>query len=228
MDDLSRPGKFGDKRASRRCPADAIPFERYTKQYYLQVDSRLLPSLMLRISSALAPSSLRALSNTSNPALSPLESALPQNRISRPANPVESTPLFPIGQFRNNFATATPAFTTLTKHNLLNPIRMNTSTKHQVAPPLASIATNSYNTIYRKTRATRSCHFPPPTPPRTSPLPTAKNKSNLSPNRSSIYALRIRSGRFLEERCLRQIHRSRPPTAAASASSPGKSGNYEK
>src|SRR5271156_1894895 len=183
---------------------------------------------MLRISSALAPSSLRALSNTSNPALSPLESALPQNRISRPANPVESTPLFPIGQFRNNFATVTPAFTTLTKHNLLNPIRMNTSTKHQVAPPLASIATNSNNTIYRKTRATRSCHFPPPTPPRTSPLPRAKNKSNLSPNRSSIYALRIRSGRLAEEHHLRQIHRGRPPTAAASASSPGKSGNYEK
>src|SRR5271163_4891904 len=103
--------------------------------------------------------------------LNPLESALPQNQISHSANPTESTPFFQIAQFRTNSTPVTPADTTLTKHTPRNPIRMNTYTKHQVAPPLASIATNSYNTIYRKTRTAWSYHFPHSTPPRTSPLP---------------------------------------------------------
>src|SRR5271156_1778810 len=183
---------------------------------------------MFRISSTIAFSPSYAVPNISNSTLNPLESALPQNQTSPSANPIESTPFFQFAQFSTDFAPATPAFTTLTKHTPRNPIRMNTYTKHQVALPHASISTNSYNTLYRKTRTTRSCHFPRSTPSHTSPLPRAKNKSNLSPNSSSIHALRIRSGRLAEEHHLRQIHRGRPPTAAASAGPPRKSGNHEK
>src|SRR5271168_5393326 len=106
-------------------------------------------------------------------ALNPLESALPQNQIYHSANPIESTPFFQIAQFRTNSAPVTPAYTTLTKHTPRNPIRMNTSTKHQVAPPLTTLATNSYHTLYRKTCTAWSYHFPHSTPSRTSPLPTA-------------------------------------------------------
>src|SRR5271156_704798 len=93
-------------------------------------------------------------------ALNPLESALPQNQISRSANPIESTPFFQIAPFRTNSAPATPASTTLTKHAPRNPIRMNTSTKHQLAPPHTTIATNSYKTLYQKMHGARSYHFP--------------------------------------------------------------------
>src|SRR5271170_4461907 len=92
--------------------------------------------------------------------LTPLESALPQNPIYHSANPIESTPFFQIAQFRSNSAPATPASTTLTKHAPHNPIRMNTSTKHQVAPSTTTIATNSYKTLYQKMHAARSYHCP--------------------------------------------------------------------
>src|SRR5271156_41378 len=93
-------------------------------------------------------------------ALNPLESALPQNQISRSANPIESTPFFQIAQLRSNSAPATPASTTLTKHAPHNPIRMNTSTKHHVAPPHTTIVTNSYKALYQKMHAARSYRFP--------------------------------------------------------------------
>src|SRR5271163_916400 len=73
--------------------------------------------------------------------INPVESALPQNQISHLANQIESTPFFQITQFRTNSAPATPASTTLTRHAPRNPIRMNTSTKHQLAPPHTTIAT---------------------------------------------------------------------------------------
>src|SRR5277367_2100550 len=93
-------------------------------------------------------------------ALNPLESALPQNQISHPANSIESTPFFQIAQLRTKSASVTLASTTLTKHTPRNPIRMNTSTKHQGAPPLTTLATNSYHTLYRKTCTAWSYHFP--------------------------------------------------------------------
>src|SRR5271170_6870359 len=111
--------------------------------------------------------------------LDPLESALPQNQIYQPANPIESTPFFQIAQFRTNSAPVTPAYTTLTKHPSRNPIRMNTSTEHQVAPPPAIIATDSYKTLYRKIHTTRSCHFPHANPwRRTPPFPVDPRSAN--------------------------------------------------
>src|SRR5271168_5221452 len=144
---------------------------------------------MFRAESALAPTSPDAVHNTSDCAvhqtplppitaaslphrfiisllrpqlstLNPLESALPQNQISHSANPIESAPFFQIAPFRSNSAPATPASTTLTKHTPHNPIRMNTSTKHQVALPRATIVTNSYKALYQKMHAARSYHFP--------------------------------------------------------------------
>src|SRR5271170_6709452 len=144
---------------------------------------------MFRAESALAPTSPDAVHNTSDCAvhptplppitaaslphrfiisplplqlstLTPLESALPQNQISHSANPIESTQFFQIAPFRTNSAPATPASTTLTKHAPRNPIRMNTSTKHQLAPPHTTIATNSYKTLYQKMHAARSYHCP--------------------------------------------------------------------
>src|SRR5271168_3085138 len=132
---------------------------------------------MFRAESTLAPTSPHAVTNSplllQLSALNPLESALPKNQISHFANPIESTPFFPIAQFRANSAPVTPAYTTLTKPTPRNPIRMNTYTKHQVAPPLTTLATNSYHTLYRKTCTAWSYHFPHSTPSRTSPLPTA-------------------------------------------------------
>src|SRR5271156_6003123 len=81
-------------------------------------------------------------------ALSPVESALPQNQISHFANPIESTPFFRATQFRTNSAPVNPAYTTLTKHPSRNPIRMNTSTKHQGAPPHHQKLTVSYSILY--------------------------------------------------------------------------------
>ena len=112
-------------------------------------------------------------------ALNPVESALPQNPFHHSANPIESTPFFRIAQFRTNSASVTPAYTTLTKHPSRNPIRMNTSTEHQVAPPPAIIATDSYKTLYRKIHTTRSCHFPHANPwRRTPPFPVDPRSAN--------------------------------------------------
>src|SRR5271156_5760133 len=92
--------------------------------------------------------------------LNPLESALPQNQISHSANPIESTQFFQIAPFRTNSAPATPASTTLTKHAPRNPIRMNTSTKHQVATPHAITVANSSERLCRRIYVIRSYHFP--------------------------------------------------------------------
>src|SRR5277367_5520320 len=92
--------------------------------------------------------------------LTPLESALPQNPIYHSANPIESTPFFQIAPFRTNSAPVTPASTTLTKHAPHNPIRMNTSTKHQVATPHAITVDNSSERLYRRIHVIRSYHFP--------------------------------------------------------------------
>src|SRR5271163_382111 len=116
--------------------------------------SGLVAYPMFRAASALAVTHPDTISNVSNSALNPLESALPQNQISRPANPIESTPFFQIAQFRTNSAPVTPAYATLTKHTPRNPIRMNTSTKHQVAPPHPTVVTNSYKMFYGKTHTT--------------------------------------------------------------------------
>src|SRR5271168_547032 len=100
---------------------------------------------MFRAESALAPTSPHAAHNISDSTiaqllrrristLNPLESALPTTQISPFANPIEPTPFFPIAPFRANSAPVTPAYTTLTKPTARNPIRMNTYTKHQVAP----------------------------------------------------------------------------------------------
>src|SRR5271168_1196472 len=144
---------------------------------------------MFRAESALAPTSPHAVHNISDSAihpathrpitaaslphrfiisplplqlstLTPLESALPQNPIYHSANPIESTPFFQIAPFRTNSAPVTPASTTLTKHAPRNPIRMNTSTKHHVAPPHTTIVTNSYKALYQKMHGARSYHFP--------------------------------------------------------------------
>src|SRR5271168_3509349 len=81
-------------------------------------------------------------------ALNPLESALPQNQTSHSANPIESTPFFQIAQFRTNSAPVTPAYTTLTKCPSRNPIRMNTSTKHQAGPLQQATLTYLYSISY--------------------------------------------------------------------------------
>src|SRR5271156_1684175 len=112
---------------------------------------------MFRAESALAPTSPHAAHNISDSTiaqllrrristLNPVESALPQNQISHFANPIESTPFFQIAPFRTNSAPVTPAYTTLTKHIPRNPIRMNTSAKHQGAPLLAGRLTILYST----------------------------------------------------------------------------------
>src|SRR5271156_2748253 len=117
---------------------------------------------MFRAESALAPTSPHAAHNTSDSTiahllrrristLNPVESALPQNQICRSANPIESTPFFQIAPFRTNFAPVTPAYTTLTKLTPRNPIRMNTSTKHQGAPLQTSRLTILYSMCYTDT-----------------------------------------------------------------------------
>src|SRR5271155_3376525 len=117
---------------------------------------------MFRAESALAPTSPHAAHNISDSTiaqllrrristLNPVESALPQNRILHSANPIESTPFFQVAQFRTNSAPVTPASTTLTKHTPRNPIRMNTSTKHQGAPLHASRLTILYSMCYTET-----------------------------------------------------------------------------
>src|SRR5271155_2033386 len=121
---------------------------------------------MFRAKPALAPTSAHTISESTIAqllrrrisTLNPLEPALPQNRILHSANPIESTPFFQIAQFRTNSVPVTPAYTTLTKHTPRNPIRMNTSAKHQVAPHPEHLATNSSKTIYVKTNTTRSYH----------------------------------------------------------------------
>src|SRR5271168_2065913 len=144
---------------------------------------------MFRAESALAPTSPHAVHNISDSAihpathrpitaaslphrfiisplplqlstLTPLESALPQNQISHSANPIESTPFFRIAPIRTNSTSVTPASTTLTKHAPRNPIRMNTSTKHQVATPHAITVANSSERLYRRIDVIRSYHFP--------------------------------------------------------------------
>src|SRR5271165_373258 len=62
----------------------------------------------------------------------PLESALPRNPKSPPANPIESTRFFTVVHIFAKSVSVTLASTTLTKHTPRNPIRMNTSTKHVV------------------------------------------------------------------------------------------------
>src|SRR5271163_1286042 len=114
---------------------------------------------MFRTEPALPPTSPHAVPKMSNSSLKRVESALPQNKISHSANPIESTPFFPIAQFRTNSSSVTPAPATLTKHAPRNPIRMNTSTKHHLAPPHQTIATNSYEILYRKTHTAWSYHF---------------------------------------------------------------------
>src|SRR5271156_1909129 len=115
----------------------------------------LLASIMFRAESAFAQPSPHSVNSSllplQLPALTPLESALPQNQISRSANPIESTPFFQIAQLRTNSAPVTPASTTLTKHTPRNPIRMNTSTKHQGAPLHASRLTILYSMCYTDT-----------------------------------------------------------------------------
>jgi hypothetical protein len=102
----------------------------------------------------------------------PLESALPQNQISHSANPIESTPFSRIARPRTNSAPVTPASTTLTKHTPRNPIRMNTSTKHQAPPHPTPTLTNLYSMAYTsplplsyfaassRARSSRPCRTP--------------------------------------------------------------------
>src|SRR5271156_2377494 len=117
----------------------------------------LLASIMFRAESAFAQPSPHSVNSSllplQLPALTPLESALPQNQISRSANPIESTPFFQIAQLRTNSAPVTPASTTLTKHTPRNPIRMNTSTKHHGAPHPTSTLTGLYSTVYADSSA---------------------------------------------------------------------------
>jgi hypothetical protein len=119
---------------------------------------------MFRAESTLAPPAPHGSNNFLVPlpffALNPVESALPQNQILHFANPIESIPFFQIVQFRANSAPVSPAYTTLTKPAPRNPIRMNTSTKHHVAPPHATIVTISYKRSYRKIHNAWSYHFP--------------------------------------------------------------------
>src|SRR5271165_572017 len=67
----------------------------------------------------------------------PLESALPRKQTSPPANPIESTRFFTVVYIFAKSVSVTLAFTTLTKYPPRNPIRMNTSTKHQGRPKRA-------------------------------------------------------------------------------------------
>src|SRR5271168_1060697 len=117
----------------------------------------LLASIMFRAESAFAPPAPHSVNSSllplQLPALTPLESALPQNQISHSANPIESTPFFQIVPFRTNSAPVNPASTTLTKHTPRNPIRMNTCTKHQVAPHPTSDLTGLYPTVYADSSA---------------------------------------------------------------------------
>src|SRR5271165_5513494 len=71
----------------------------------------------------------------------PLESALPRNPTSPPANPIESTPIFQIAQISSKSAPVTLVSTTLTKRTPRNPIRMNTSTKHHGHPAFTTALT---------------------------------------------------------------------------------------
>src|SRR5271155_1892836 len=97
-------------------------------------------------------------------ALNPLESALPQNQILPFANPIASTQFLQITPMHTNYTPANPAFTTLTKHTSRNPIRMNTSAKHHLAPPPACLLTPSYKISYQETNLARPDHFLLPTP----------------------------------------------------------------
>src|SRR5271170_4345973 len=117
----------------------------------------MLASIMFRAESTLAQPAPHSVNSSLLPlrfsALNPLESALPQNQISHPANPIKSTPFFQIAQLRTKSASVTLASTTLTKHTPRNPIRMNTSTKHQVAPHPTSDLTGLYPTVYADSSA---------------------------------------------------------------------------
>src|SRR5271165_259477 len=85
-------------------------------------------------------------------ALNPLECALTRNRTHHLATPVESTRFFKIARSSAKSLRVTLVSTTLTKHTPRNPIRMNTSAKHQEHPSLPTPLTILYSATYAKSK----------------------------------------------------------------------------
>src|SRR5271165_366556 len=94
-------------------------------------------------------------------ALNPLECALTRNRTHHLATPVESTRFFKIAHSSAKSLRVTLVSTTLTKHTLRNPIRMNTSERHQEDPSLPTPLTILYSATYAKIQTRWSYYFAP-------------------------------------------------------------------
>src|SRR5271166_239054 len=162
------------------------------------------------------------------PALTPLESALPQNQNSCFVTSIESTQLFKISHIRTECVPVTPASTTLTKPTPRNPIRMNTSTKHQESTNTTRKLTTLYSTSYQgiavvhsSNREQHCSHHPhalsSSIPRRDACSPENSSPPSCSPHHSSL------PSRNASPHKPRQLRNSIPlsiPTSAGAASAP--------
>src|SRR5271165_4892139 len=108
-------------------------------------------------------SSLRCFAPRSSHSVTPLESALPQKQTCHFITPIESIRFSQALPFLTKLAPVTPVSTTLTKHTPRNPIRMNTSEKHQEGSKPKSHLSDLDSTSYREHDAHWSDHFAPRT-----------------------------------------------------------------
>src|SRR5271165_305231 len=162
------------------------------------------------------------------PALNPLESALPRTPNSCFVNPIESTRFSRISQICTKRASVTPASATLTKPTPRNPIRMNTSTKHQEATDATRKLTTLYSTSYQGIAVVHSsireqhCSHHPHALSSSIPRRDACSSENLSPPSCSPRHSSL-SPRNAPPPKPRQLRNSIPlstPTSAGAASAP--------
>src|SRR5271165_633035 len=85
-------------------------------------------------------------------ALNPLECALTRNRTHHLATPVESTRFFKIARSSAKSLRVSFVSITLSQHTPRNPIRINTSAKHQEHPSLPTPLTILYSATYAKSK----------------------------------------------------------------------------
>ena len=118
-------------------------------------------------------------------ALTPLESALPQNQTCHFVTPIESTPFFRISSLCTKLAPVTPVSTTLTNTASCNPIRMNTSEKHPEGPNRQHLANHSSTITYPKTNTSWSDHFTHIPAPNSRQLFSSTSSTSFTSFRSS-------------------------------------------
>src|SRR5271165_3320909 len=188
--------------------------------------ARLRPLFLISLPHYFVTSLLRL--PISIPALTPLESALPQNQNSCFVTSIESTRFFGMLQICIKCASVTPAYTTLAEGTPRNPIRMNTSTKHQEATDATRKLTTLYSTSYQgiavvhsSTREQHCSHHPhalsSSIPRRDACSPENLSPPSCSPRHSSL------SPRNAPPPKPRQLRNSIPlstPTSAGAASAP--------